>query len=296
MLKEVALFTVLIVSILALSKDFKCSTNCTYVPLVSKMIAIKSWNVLATINDESYLGIRPIMFSAEDSIQVEARNRFFKAKGNVWDRLTITFKCAENHKIGTFLEITKNYAMFKIKEEPLYRYCVGRKIYHWSKIFTYFSVKEDLLMFYICDQTAEYFMLLATFSNIERVQAGRSQQVYIEKETNTFLAQFNTNLNADNLTYSKHSLNSSTDCENFKNVCLLELENTVDTSFSQDTSKDKFAPSISAWSLAFILTLLLLLMSCVINIYGRIRENNVNDDNPHSVHYTVGSSNVTINY
>lgn len=144
MLKESALLLVLAVQ-LGLTEQFSCLANQSHIHhFSSSRVADSSWNLAAAIYPASDWKKRPFYFLMDASVQVKATRRFFEANEEVWQRLTLTFKCSGDNDVGTFVEITKNYAMFKIENQPIYRYCDEDEISRWSNIFTFYNENKKI--------------------------------------------------------------------------------------------------------------------------------------------------------
>lgn len=272
-----ALILILIVAVnLGVAKEFCCSANQSVKHhFNSKKVSDRTWSLLASINLSNNRTNRPFSFPADASIQIEARNRFFVTNKKLWDRLTIIFKCSHNKSIGTFLEITKHYAMIKIKDDPIYRYCVGTKVYRWTKISTYFNENNDLLMFYVCDRSVEYFILLTSFGDSDQ-----KTKSYVEKETTMFLTKFSTDLHVENLTYVDTNAKPSGDCKHFMNDCLRDLENSVDTTLAgEPMEKKEISVFISRhiFLVLFVMTLtVFLLIISTKSFFGRMKRSCTN--------------------
>lgn len=101
-------------------------------------------------------------------------------------------------------------------------------------------------MFYVCDQSVEYLIVLATFQSLNE-----TVKKYIEKETSSFLNEISTGLKVDNITYIDHNVKTLESCKDFRNVCFRKLDNSVDKTLPEDTMKPKPNASSSAKNVSF---------------------------------------------
>lgn len=291
MLKELALLFVLAVS-LGWTKNFSCPPHQTVKHhFSSTRVSVRSWNLLASIVPPNNIQHQPFDIPLDASVRIEAKHTFFEANKKLWERLRIIFKCYEDKNIGTFVEITKNYAMFKIEDDWVYRFCVGSDVYRSSKVSTYLSNNHDLLMFYVCDQSIEYLILLATFQNLDM-----ERKAYVEKETSFYLSNFSLNLQVENLKYIERSVTTPGGCKSFENVCFRELENIADEKTLHEVPVELKREIFSTMSqILFVITLILFpIIFYVTKICIKMKRAQVTDNNEPSVHYSVESSNVIV--